>query len=152
RRRSRPTSAARRQPVSSAARNRARNGTNAEPTNQRGKAATSEQRGKEPNERGADQPARQDRTERAAQQRTGRGSRGAAPGAADLALLAAVLVAGSVERHAVYTWYGVLILIGCVGLLFGAVLAGAGRSVPRPWSVAVAALAAAWFQLVKPPW
>src|SRR5262249_57087977 len=64
----------------------------------------------------------------------------------------AVRVAGSVERHAVYTWYGVLVLIGCVGLLFGAVLAGAGRSVPRPWSVAVAALAAAWFQLVKRPW
>src|SRR5262249_20197014 len=74
------------------------------------------------------------------------------PGPADLALLAAVLMAGSVTRHAVYTWYGVLILVGCVGLLFGAVLAGAGRSVPQPWSVALAVVAPAWFQLVKPPW
>jgi hypothetical protein len=73
-------------------------------------------------------------------------------GPADIALLAAVLIAGSVERHAVYTWYGVLILIAGVGSLFGAVLAGAARSRPAPWSVAVAVVAAAWFQLIKPPW
>ncbi len=74
------------------------------------------------------------------------------PGPADVALLAAVLVAGSVQRHAVYTWYGLLILIAGVGLLFGAVLRGAAGSRPAPWSVAVAVLATAWFQLIKPPW
>jgi len=62
------------------------------------------------------------------------------------------LVAGSVQRHAVYTWYGLLILIAGVGLLFGAVLRGAAGSRPAPWSVAVAVLATAWFQLIKPPW
>jgi hypothetical protein len=74
------------------------------------------------------------------------------PGPADGALLAAVLIAGSVERHAVYTWYGVLILLGCVAALFAAALRGAGRAVPAPWAVTLAVTAAAWFQLVKPPW
>jgi hypothetical protein len=80
------------------------------------------------------------------------GGAGRRPGPADVALLAAVLIAGSVERHAVYTWYGVVILIAAVGSLFGAVLASAARSRPAPWSVAVAVVAAAWFQLIKPPW
>ena len=74
------------------------------------------------------------------------------PGPADVALLATVLIAGSVQRHAVYTWYGLLILLVGVGSLFGAVLGGAARSRPAPWSVAVAVLAAGWFQLIKPPW
>jgi hypothetical protein len=71
---------------------------------------------------------------------------------ADAALLATVLIAGPVERHAVYTWYGLLILMAGIGLLFGAVAFGAARSRPGAWSVAVAVLATAWFQLIKPPW
>ena len=44
---------------------------------------------------------------------------------ADAALIAAVVVAGSVSRHAVYTWYGVLLLAVCVLVLAAAAWAGA---------------------------
>jgi hypothetical protein len=74
------------------------------------------------------------------------------PNAADLALLAAVLIAGPVERHAVYTVLGLLLLIAGVGLLAGALLRGAAGRAPAPFWVAVAVLATGWFELVKPPW
>lgn len=74
------------------------------------------------------------------------------PNAADAALLAAVLIAGPVERHAVYTALGLVLLVAGVGLLGGALLAGAARRAPSPFWVAVAVLATGWFELVKPPW
>jgi hypothetical protein len=46
--------------------------------------------------------------------------------AGDVALLAAVLIAGSVSRHAVYTRYGVTILVLCAGALAAAVWRGVG--------------------------
>jgi hypothetical protein len=74
------------------------------------------------------------------------------PNAADLALLAAVLIAGPVERHAVYTPLGLVLLVAGVGLLAGALLRGAARALPAPFWVALAVLTTCWFQLVKPPW
>ena len=72
--------------------------------------------------------------------------------APDAALLAAVLVAGSVSRHAVYTPYGVAILAACVGVLAVAVLAGAARRAPsRPAILAALGLALVG-QLIKPPY
>ena len=52
---------------------------------------------------------------------------------ADLALVAAVLMAGSVSRHAVYTPFGVALLVACVLALAVALRQGAARVVPsRP--------------------
>lgn len=95
------------------------------------------------------------------------GWRAIRPRPADLALFVAVLIAGTVQRHAVYTLAGVLFLVACVGLLFGALLrgplstgplstgplaTGTAGSAPRPGWVAAAVLATVWFLLIKPPW
>jgi hypothetical protein len=76
-----------------------------------------------------------------------RGSR-----AADVALLVAVLVAGSVSRHAVYTGYGVTILVVSVAALAVAVSRGAGRGVPSRLGVLVALGGALVAQVIKPPY
>jgi uncharacterized membrane protein len=71
---------------------------------------------------------------------------------ADAALIAAVLVAGSVSRHAVYTAFGVALLAVCVVVLAVAVWQGAARSAPsRPAILAALALAVLG-QLIKPPY
>lgn len=71
---------------------------------------------------------------------------------ADAALVAAVLVAGSVSRHAVYTAFGVALLAACVVALAAAVWQGAARSAPsRPAILAALALALLG-QLLKPPY
>ncbi|HEY6747456.1 MAG TPA: hypothetical protein VI357_17270 [Mycobacteriales bacterium] len=71
---------------------------------------------------------------------------------ADAALIAAVLVAGSVSRHAVYTAFGVALLAVCVLVLAAAVWLGAARSAPsRPAILAALALAVVG-QLIKPPY
>jgi hypothetical protein len=69
---------------------------------------------------------------------------------ADVALVAAVLIAGSVSRHAVYTPYGVAILIACVGAL--GFTAWRGLGAPSHAGVLVAVAAAVAAQLVKPPY
>jgi hypothetical protein len=70
----------------------------------------------------------------------------------DVALIAAVLVAGSVSRHAVYTVFGVVLLSLCVLALAVALWQGAARSAPsRPAIVAALALAVVG-QLIKPPY
>lgn len=71
---------------------------------------------------------------------------------ADAALVAAVLVAGSVSRHAVYTWYGVTLLAACVVVLAWAAWAGAARSVPSRAGIAVALGLALLAQVLKPPY
>jgi hypothetical protein len=71
---------------------------------------------------------------------------------ADAALIAAVLVAGSVSRHAVYTAVGVALLAACVVVLAVAVWQGAARMSPsRPAILAALALAVVG-QLIKPPY
>ena len=71
---------------------------------------------------------------------------------ADVALVAAVVVAGSVSRHAVYTTFGVVLLVVCVLALAAAVWLGAARMPPsRPAVLAALALAVAG-QVVKPPY
>jgi hypothetical protein len=72
--------------------------------------------------------------------------------AADAALLVAVLVAGSVSRHAVYTGYGVTILVLSVAVLALAVGRGAGRAAPSRVAVFVALAAALVAQVIKPPY
>jgi hypothetical protein len=76
-----------------------------------------------------------------------RGSR-----AADVALLVAVLVSGSVSRHAVYTGYGVTILVASVVALAVAVSRGAARGVPSRLGVLVALGGALVAQVIKPPY
>jgi len=71
---------------------------------------------------------------------------------ADLALVAAVLMAGSVSRHAVYTAFGVTLLIACVLALAVALWQGAARVAPsRPAVLAALALAVVG-QVIKPPY
>ena len=71
---------------------------------------------------------------------------------ADLALVAAVLMAGSVSRHAVYTPFGVALLVACVLALAVALRQGAARVVPsRPAVLAALALAVVG-QVIKPPY
>jgi hypothetical protein len=69
---------------------------------------------------------------------------------ADLALVASVLIAGSVARHAVYTPYGVAILVACV-LALGAT-AWRGLGAPSRAGVLVAVAGAVVAQLIKPPY
>ena len=71
---------------------------------------------------------------------------------ADAALVAAVVVAGSVSRHAVYTWYGVTLLAVCVLVLAGAAWAGAARTGPSRTGVLVALGLALLAQVLKPPY
>ena len=76
-----------------------------------------------------------------------RGSR-----AADAALVVAVLIAGSVSRHAVYTRYGVtLLVVSAVALAVG-VWRGAGRTPPSKAAVVVALGSALFAQVIKPPY
>lgn len=77
-------------------------------------------------------------------------TRGSRP--ADVALLAAVLIAGSVSRHAVYTDYGMTILVCSVTALAVAVWQGAARGVPSRAGVAVALAGALLAQVLKPPY
>jgi hypothetical protein len=72
--------------------------------------------------------------------------------AADVALVAAVVVAGSVSRHAVYTGYGVTILVGCVAVLAAAVWRGVGAGGPSRGGVLVALAGAVFAQVIKPPY
>ena len=71
---------------------------------------------------------------------------------ADTALVTAVVVAGSVSRHAVYTWYGVTLLAVCVVVLAAAAWAGAARTVPTRAGVAVALALTLVAQVIKPPY
>jgi hypothetical protein len=72
--------------------------------------------------------------------------------AADAALLIAVLVAGSVSRHAVYNPVGVVILVLSVAGLAAAVWLGAGRGGPSRIGVLLALAGALVAQVVKPPY
>ena len=72
--------------------------------------------------------------------------------AADAALLLAVLVAGSVSRHAVYNPVGVVILVLSVAGLAAAVWLGAGRGGPSRVGVLVALAGALVAQVLKPPY
>lgn len=72
--------------------------------------------------------------------------------AADVALLAAVLIAGSVSRHAVYTPYGVTILVLAVAALAAAAWAGLGGRAPSRAGVLVALAGATVAQVIKPPY
>jgi hypothetical protein len=72
--------------------------------------------------------------------------------AADVALIVAVLVAGSVSRHAVYTDYGVTILVVSVAALAIAVWKGAARGGPSKAAVLVALAGAVVAQVIKPPY
>ena len=72
--------------------------------------------------------------------------------AADAALLLAVLVAGSVSRHAVYNPVGVVILVLSVAGLAAAVRLGAGRGGPSRVGVLVALAGALVAQVLKPPY
>ncbi|HEX6755221.1 MAG TPA: hypothetical protein VF109_04680, partial [Mycobacteriales bacterium] len=72
--------------------------------------------------------------------------------AADAALVTAVVVAGSVSRHAVYTDYGVTILVLAVAVLAVAVWRGAARGGPSKAGVLVALALAVVAQVVKPPY
>lgn len=76
-----------------------------------------------------------------------RGSR-----SADVVLLAAVLVSGSASRHAVYTGYGVTILLVAVAALAVAVSRGAARGVPSRLGVLIALAGALVAQVIKPPY
>ena len=79
-----------------------------------------------------------------------RWTRGSRP--ADVALLAAVLVAGSVSRHAVYTAYGVTILVVCVLALAWAAWRGAARGTPSRAGILAALVLALVAQVIKPPY
>ncbi len=72
--------------------------------------------------------------------------------AADVALVTAVLIAGSVSRHAVYTDYGITILIGSVAALGAAVWWGAGVDPPSRAGALVAFAGAVFAQVIKPPY
>lgn len=76
-----------------------------------------------------------------------RGSR-----AADAALLIAVLVAGSVSRHAVYTDLGVTILVLSVAGLAVALWRGAAHGLPSRAGVLVALAGTLVAQVIKPPY
>lgn len=72
--------------------------------------------------------------------------------AADTALVLAVLIAGSVSRHAVYTDYGVTILVLSVAGLAVALWRGAARGAPSRAGVLVALAGAVLAQVLKPPY
>jgi hypothetical protein len=71
---------------------------------------------------------------------------------ADVALVAAVLVAGSVSRHAVYTAFGVALLAVCVVALAAATWQGAARSGPSRPAILLALALAVVGQVIKPPY
>jgi hypothetical protein len=71
---------------------------------------------------------------------------------ADVALVAAVLVAGSASRHAVYTPFGVALLVACVLALAAALWQGAARAAPSRPAVVVALALAVVGQMIKPPY
>jgi hypothetical protein len=71
---------------------------------------------------------------------------------ADVALIAAVVIAGSVSRHAVYTWYGVVLLIACVAALAAAAWKGAARTVPSRAGILAALALTLVAQIIKPPY
>ncbi len=71
---------------------------------------------------------------------------------ADVALIAAVLMAGSVSRHAVYTPFGVWLLIACVVALAVAARYGVGRVAPSRAAVLAALALAVVGQVIKPPY
>lgn len=81
---------------------------------------------------------------------TGRWTAGSRP--ADAALLLAVLIAGSVSRHAVYNPVGLVILVVAVAGLAAAVWLGAGRGGPSRLGVLVALAGALVAQVIKPPY
>ena len=83
---------------------------------------------------------------------TGTGRWTAGSRAADAALLLAVLVAGSVSRHAVYNPAGVVILVLSVAGLAAAVWLGAGRGGPSRAGILVALTGALVAQVIKPPY
>jgi len=83
---------------------------------------------------------------------TGRDRWTAGSRAADAALLIAVLVAGSVSRHAVYNPAGVVILVGSVTGLAAAVWLGAGRGGPSRAGILLALAGALVAQIIKPPY
>jgi hypothetical protein len=72
--------------------------------------------------------------------------------AADAALLLAVLVAGSVSRHAVYNPVGIVILVLSVAGLAAAVWCGAARGGPSRAGVLAALAGALVAQVIKPPY
>jgi hypothetical protein len=72
--------------------------------------------------------------------------------AADAALLIAVLVAGSVSRHAVYNPVGIVILVVSVAGLAAAVWLGAGRGGPSRAGILLALGGALVAQVIKPPY
>ncbi|HZB48915.1 MAG TPA: hypothetical protein VE547_07450 [Mycobacteriales bacterium] len=72
--------------------------------------------------------------------------------AADAALLLAVLIAGSVSRHAVYNPVGIVILVLAVAGLGAAVWSGAGRGGPSRAGVLLALAGALVAQVLKPPY
>ena len=72
--------------------------------------------------------------------------------AADTALIAAVVVAGSVSRQAVYTAFGVALLVACVAVLAVAAWRGAARGSPSRLGVLVALALALLAQVLKPPY
>lgn len=82
--------------------------------------------------------------------RARRWTRGSTP--ADAALVAAVVVAGSVSRHAVYTWPGVTLLTVCVAVLAWAAWSGAARTVPSRGGILAALALALLAQVLKPPY
>ena len=71
---------------------------------------------------------------------------------ADVALIAAVLMAGSVSRHAVYTAAGVALLVVCVLALAVALWQGAARAAPSRPAILVALALALLGQVLKPPY
>lgn len=75
----------------------------------------------------------------------------AGQGWAAAALLAVVVVAGSVSFHAVFTPLGVTVLAAAVAVLGVAVTRGAAAVPPARWAVAAAVGVAALAQLAKPP-
>ncbi len=82
--------------------------------------------------------------------RARRWTHGAAP--ADAALVTAVVVAGSVSRQAVYTWFGVTLLTVGVAVLAWAVRSGAARTVPSRGGILAALALALLAQALKPPY
>lgn len=72
--------------------------------------------------------------------------------APDTALIVAVLIAGSVSRHAVYTPFGVALLTACVLALAVAAWSGAVRAAPSRTAILIALGLALLAQVLKPPY
>jgi hypothetical protein len=71
---------------------------------------------------------------------------------ADTALVLAVVIAGSVSRHAVYTPFGVALLVACVLGLAVAAWRGAARGTPSRAGILAALALALVAQVLKPPY